>query len=133
MNALSRYADPIYSILRLFFGLMFVCHGLYHVFGMFGGKPGGESFFVVGGWIEIVTGFLIAIGLLTRPAAFLASGTMAVAYFKMHFPHSPLPIVNHGEAAVLYCFVFLFAFFYGAGRWSIDALIGGNRAAASSA
>jgi putative oxidoreductase len=122
MNSLNRFADPVYCIMRLIAGLMFACHGLDHALGTFSGKPGGGTFFIVGGWIEIVTGALIAIGLLTRPAAFLASGTMAVAYFKMHFPHSPLPIVNHGDPAVLYCWIFLFIFFYGAGRWSLDAL-----------
>ena len=106
---------------------MFACHGADHVFGTFGGKPGGGNFIFVGGWIEIVTGVLIAIGLLTRPAAFLASGTMAVAYFKMHFPHSPLPIVNHGDPAVLYCLIFLYVFFHGPGLLSIDSLISAGR------
>jgi putative oxidoreductase len=125
MNFLNRYADTVFSIFRLLIGLMFVCHGLDHAFGTFNGKASDTAFFLLGGWIEIVTGFLIAIGLLTRPAAFLASGTMAVAFFKMHFPHSPLPIVNHGDAAVLYCFAFLFVFFYGPGRLSIDGLMSG--------
>jgi putative oxidoreductase len=129
MNSLNRYMDTVFSIIRILIGLMFACHGLDHAFGAFSGKGGGGNFFVVGGWIEIVTGVMVALGLLTRPAAFLASGTMAVGYFKMHFPHSPLPVVNGGDAAVLYCFFFLLVFFYGAGRLSIDALMGKGPAA----
>jgi len=67
---------------------------------------------------------LIAFGLLTRLAAFISSGTMAVAYFMVHAPHSFFPIVNKGELAVFYCWFFLFVLFYGPGRWSIDALMG---------
>ena len=113
--------------MRIVFGLMFACHGMDHVFGTFSGKAGDSTFILAGGWIEIITGVLIAVGLLTRPAAFLASGTMAVAYFKMHFPHSPLPVVNHGDAAVLYCFIFLYVFLHGPGLLSIDSLIHGQR------
>jgi putative oxidoreductase len=109
--------------MRLIVGLMFACHGLDHVFGQFGGKPAAGGFFYIGGWIEIITGFLVALGLLTRPAAFLASGTMAVAFFKIHAQKGLLPILNGGDPAVLYCWIFLFIFFYGAGLWSIDALI----------
>jgi putative oxidoreductase len=71
--------------------------------------------------------------LLTRLAAFFASGTMAVAYFMVHAPHSFFPIVNEGELAVLYCWVFLFVFFHGPGHWSIDALIGKGKAATATA
>lgn len=73
--------------------------------------------------IELIGGLMIAIGLLTRIAAFISSGEMAVAYFRAHAHGGFFPIVNHGEAAVFYCFVFLFIFFYGPGRWSVDALI----------
>jgi len=66
---------------------------------------------------------LIAFGLFTRPAAFISSGTMAVAYFMVHAPRSFFPIVNKGELAVFYCWFFLFVVFYGAGRWSLDALL----------
>jgi len=124
VNSLARYSGYVYTIVRIVFGLMFACHGLDHVFGTFGGKPGSDSFIVIGGWIELITGFLVALGLSTRPAAFLASGTMAVAYFKMHFSaQMPLPIINHGDSAVLYCFSFLYVFFHGPGMLAIDNLI----------
>jgi putative oxidoreductase len=127
MNFLNRFVDPVFCIMRLIVGLMFACHGLDHVFGQFGGKPAANNFFLTGGWIEIITGFLIAFGLLTRPAAFLASGTMAVAFFKIHAQKSFLPILSGGDPAVLYCWIFFFIFFYGAGRLSIDALLCKNK------
>jgi putative oxidoreductase len=145
MNSLNRYADPVYCITRLIVGLMLACHGLQLVFGMFGGMPGSNNAWLqVGGWIQLVGGFLIGFGLLTRLAAFLCSGMMAVAYFKFHvaaaatlsakfFPISSagLQVSNKGELAIFYCWFFLFVVFYGAGRWSIDALIGKGKAAAT--
>ena len=127
MNSLNRFADPVYCIMRLLVGLMFACHGAQKILGWFA-KPGQASepldaMMTTGGWIELVCGLLIAIGLLTRPAAFLASGMMAVAYFMVHAKGSLIPIVNHGESAVLYCWAFLFIFFYGPGRISVDALM----------
>jgi len=89
----------------------------------------------VGGCIQLVGGFLVAFGLLTRLAAFILSGEMAVAYFMIHVATAAtpaakfFPILNHGELAVFYCWVFFFVFFYGPGRWSIDALIGKGKAA----
>jgi putative oxidoreductase len=130
MNSLKRFADPVYCIMRLLVGLMFACHGAQLVLGKFGGMPGSDKpIMVVGGWIQLVGGLLIALGLLTRVAAFIASGEMAVAYFMMHVGNAPapaaklFPILNHGELAAIYCWVFLFIFFYGAGRWSIDAMM----------
>ena len=82
-----------------------------------------ESLMLLGAWIELAGGFLIAFGLLTRIAAFISAGEMAVAYFMAHAPGGFFPIQNHGESAVIYCFVFLFIFFYGPGRWSIDAML----------
>ncbi len=129
MNSLNRYADTVYCIMRLIVGLMFACHGGQLVLGMFGGMPGSEKLMMqVGGWIQLVGGFLIAFGLLTRLAAFISSGEMAVAYFMLHVANAPtpqakfFPILNHGELAVFYCWVFFFIFFHGPGRWSIDAL-----------
>lgn len=88
---------------------------------------------MVGAWIELAGGFLIAFGLLTRIAAFISSGEMAVAYFMVHAKMGFFPILNQGERAVFYCWVFLFIFFYGAGRWSIDAMIKrGSKATATS-
>lgn len=105
-------------------GVMFACHGLDKIFGTFGGKVATAPMMVTGGWLELVLGFLIAFGLLTRIAALLASGQMAVAFFMFHAKGANLvPIVNKGELAALYCFVFLFMFFYGPGQWAIDAMM----------
>ena len=130
MNGLKRFADPVYCILRLIVGLLFFCHGAQKILGWWA-RPDRppeplDGLTLAGGWIELVCGLLIGIGLLTRPAAFLASGTMAVAYFMFHARGGFFPIVNHGESAVVYCWVFLFIFFYGAGSISIDALIKGK-------
>ena len=123
MNGLNRFADPVYCIMRLMVGLMFACHGLDKIFGMFGGKIAEAPMMVVGGWLEIILGFMVALGLLTRIAALLASGEMAVAFFMFHAKGGVLlPIVNKGEMAALYCFIFLFMVFYGPGRWSLDAM-----------
>jgi putative oxidoreductase len=134
MNSLTRFADPVYCLMRSIVGLNFASHGGQLLFGMFGGMPGSDKpLLQLCGWIALVGGFLVAFGLFTRLAAFLASGTMAVAYFMVHAPHSLFPIVNEGELAVLYCWVFLFIFFHGPGRWSIDALIGKGKAATANA
>lgn len=132
MNSLGRYADTVYCIMRLIVGLLFACHGGQKLLGFPpGGHGAGEGIMLLGGWIELVGGFLIAFGLLTRVAALLASGMMAAAYFMVHAKGGFFPIVNKGELAVLYCFVFLFIFFYGPGRWSIDALIARGKQAAT--
>ena len=127
MNSLNRFADPVYCILRLFVGLLFACHGAQKVLGWFP-KPGQaasppDMLMTVGGWIELICGLLIAIGLLTRVSAFLASGMMAVAYFMAHAKGGFFPIVNRGELAVVYTWLFLFIVFYGPGRWSVDAMM----------
>ena len=127
MNSLNRYADPVYCIMRLMVGIMFACHGASKAFGMFGGKVTTDSMMMVFAWLELLLGILIAIGLLTRVAAFLASGMMAIAYFKAHASGHLLPLVNKGELAVVYCFLFLFVAFYGPGRWAIDAMMGRGR------
>ncbi len=138
MNALNRYVDPVYCILRLIIGLMFACHGGQKLLGFPpGGQGAGEGIMLLGAWIELVGGFLIAFGLFTRVAAFIAAGEMAVAYFMIHAggaptPHGKIfPIINRGELAVVYCWIFLFIFFYGPGRWSIDSLIGRRAAPAN--
>ena len=134
MNSLNRFAGPVFCLMRLIVGLNFASHGGQLLFGMFGGMPGSDKpLLQLCGWIALVGGFLVAFGLLARLAAFLASGTMAVAYFMVHAPHSFFPIVNQGELAVLYCWVFLFVLFHGPGRWSIDALIGKGKAATATA
>ena len=126
MNSLGKYSGYVYALMRIIFGLMFACHGAQKLFGMFGGKGGAQGMMMVGGIIEFGCGFLIALGLLTRPAAFLASGMMAVAYFMAHFPGGFLPIVNKGELAVVYCFIFLYMFFRGGGLLSLDSIIFGD-------
>lgn len=136
MNSLNRFADPVYCIMRLLVGLMFAAHGAQKVLGWFP-KPGQppaqlDMLMTVGGWIELICGLLIAIGLLTRPATFLASGMMAVAYFMAHASGGFFPIVNRGELAVIYAWLFLFMFFYGAGRWSVDAMMQRGSAPAAS-
>jgi putative oxidoreductase len=145
MNSLKRYADPVYCLMRLVVGLLFACHGGQKILGFPPpAKPPGDTLGWVGGYIELIGGFMIAFGLLTCIAAFIASGMMAVAYFMVHFPGHTIekmmqqmkqpprpitwqehffPLLNAGEAAVLYCFVFLFIVFYGSGRFSLDALI----------
>ena len=127
MNSLTRYAVPFYSIMRFVVGHMFFCHGAQKIFGWFTppGQPGGAlpPLMVVGGWIEIVAGLLIAFGLFTRLAAFISSGEMAVAFFMMHAKGSILPIINKGELAVVYCFLFFYIFLYGPGAWSLDVML----------
>src|SRR4029453_18221779 len=123
MNFLNRFADPFYCIMRFVVGLLFACHGVDKIFGTFTPKAEAlPTLMVVGGWLEIVCGFLVAFGLLTRLAAFVASGEMAVAFSMMHWPKGLIPYVNKGELAVVYCFVFFYIFLRGSGSWSIDAL-----------
>jgi putative oxidoreductase len=116
MRRLSETIAPyIYGVMRIVVGLLFACHGAQKLFGFFGGvgeQPGATvpliSLMGVAGGIELVGGLLIAIGLLTCLAAFIASGQMAVAYFMSHAPKGSWPIENGGELTVLYCFVFLY-------------------------
>ena len=140
MNSLNRFTDPVYCIMRLIVGLMLASHGGQLVLGMFGGMSGSDEMMMqVGGWIQLVGGLLIAFGLLTRLAAFILCGEMAVAYFMVHVGGAPtppakfFPILNRGELALFYSWFFLFVVFYGAGRWSIDALIGKGKAATAAA
>ena len=126
----ERALTITWTLLRVVFGLMFVQVGGLKLFGWFGGMPGANgapppvlSQVWIGGVLEVVGGALIALGLFTRPVAFILSGEMAVAYWQFHAPNGTWPIQNHGEGAVLYCFIFLFMAAYGAGAWSLDAVI----------
>jgi putative oxidoreductase len=115
-------------VLRIVAGALFICPGAMKLFGWFGGMPGPPGVALtpllqVAGVIELVGGVAILLGLFTRPIAFIASGEMAVAYFMAHFPRGFWPIQNHGELAVLLCFVFLFFAASGAGPISLDRLI----------
>lgn len=119
-RVLGRHDDTIYGLFRIVAGFLFMCHGLQKIFGALGGQmPPSGSLPWFAGVIELTCGFLIMIGLLTSWAAFLASGTMAVAYFMAHQPEGTLPIQNHGELAALYAFVFLFIAARGAGGLSV--------------
>ena len=121
---LAGYAPQAYAAMRIIFGLLFLCHGLQKVFGLFGGVNGAAapllSLLGIAGLIELVTGALIAVGFAAGTAAFIASGQMAVAYFAGHFPAGSWPIQNDGELSVLYCFVFLYMATRGSGMWSVD-------------
>ena len=124
----SHYAPHLLGTLRIVAGVLFVAHGLVKVAGFpEGAQPGQQellSLFGIGGLIEIVTGSLIALGAFTRTAAFVASGQMAVAYWMFHAPKSTFPSENGGEAAILFCFIFLLVAAAGPGPWSLDALMG---------
>lgn len=120
MRVLGRFADVFYTLFRIVFGLLFASHGAQKVFGVLGGPKADQPLMIVGGWIELVTGLLIVIGLFAGVAAFIASGEMAVAYFMFHASGGFWPLVNHGETAVLYCFAFLYMAARGAGPWSLD-------------
>jgi putative oxidoreductase len=128
MRWLSKLDGLTYAAMRLVVGALFACHGAQKLFGVLGGtKMTGNSFMLAAGVIEFGCGILIAIGLATSIAAFLASGEMAVGYFKSHAPHGFWPIQNKGELAVAYCFVFLFIAAHGAGLLSLDGARGRGR------
>jgi putative oxidoreductase len=129
MRWLQRYEQPIYALLRVVAGFLFFCHGAQKVLGWFGGHGGGKlpPMIMVAGWIEVVAGLLIALGLFAAIAALIASGEMAVAYFMAHAPGGFLPIVNKGELAVLYCFLFLYIAAHGSGPFSVDAQLARRR------
>jgi len=119
---LSAYAPQALSVLRIIAALLFLAHGTQKLMGFPAAEfaPPMFSIFWFAGVIEIVTGILIGIGLFTRAAAFIASGTMAVAYWMVHAPGSFFPTNNGGDAAILFCFVFLFLVFAGPGRWAVN-------------
>ena len=121
---LGRYSSYIYALLRIVAGFLFFQHGLQKLFGIPGTQPAVELMTQRGlaGLIELVGGTLIAIGLFTSPVAFIASGEMAVAYFQQHAPRGFWPILNGGELAALYCFLFLYFAAIGSGKWSVDSL-----------
>ena len=123
----SPLAPIFLSLLRIVSGLIFLAHGTQKFFSFPPGQAAGSglgfaNLAAYAGIVEIVCGLLIAVGLFTRPAAFLASGTMAVAYWYSHFPRDLFPVNNMGDAAILYCFVFLYISVAGPGPWSLDAM-----------
>jgi len=124
-SILGRFSPQFYALLRIVAGLLFACHGAQKLFGLIGGQQVPlMSQFGLAGVIEFVGGLMIAVGFFTSLAAFIASGEMAVAYYQAHLPKGPWPILNGGELAVLYCFLFLYMAARGNGIWSAG---GGKR------
>jgi len=125
---LSPFQPQVYAAFRIVAGLMFVQHGCQKILGLFGGAPGEmpAPMLYTAGLIELVGGLMIGLGFFAGIAAFLASGTMAFAYFIAHQPQGLLPIQNRGELAVLYCFAFLYIAAKGSGIWSIDQARGAS-------
>ena len=121
----SKYETQIYAVMRIMVGFLFLWHGSQKLFSF---PPSGGSMplpvLFIGGSVEFFGGLLVMVGLFTRYAAFIASGEMAYAYWTSHSPGALLPLLNHGELAVLYCFVFLFISAKGSGIFSIGQLIG---------
>lgn len=122
----SVWAPRMLSVLRIMAALLFVEHGTAKLFG-FPHNPSFDHLELISlegltGVLEAFGGVLVAIGLFTRPAAFILSGEMAVGYFMAHAPRSFFPVLNRGDAAVLYCFIFLYIFVAGGGSWSLDRL-----------
>ena len=127
MPNLDVWSPRVLSLLRIVTALVFMQHGLMKLFAFPGPQPGVPdplpALLVVAAWMEVIGGVLLALGLFTRPVAFLVCGEMAAAYFMAHFPKSFYPALNGGDAAVLFCFVFLYLAFAGGGEWSLDAQV----------
>lgn len=135
MRWLEKYADDIYAALRFIAGIMFVFHGIQKLFGVLADFPlpavGSQPW--IAGVIETIGGTLILLGLGTRIAAFICSGEMAVAYFQVHWQFrlgtEIFPIVNKGELAILYCFIFFYIASRGGVKWCLDNLLIGKKKA----
>ena len=132
-DRLELWAPKALSVLRIMTGLLFLEHGTQKLLGF----PPSEHAFPplfslmgIQGALELVGGFLIVIGLLTRPVAFILAGDMAVAYFMAHAPKGFFPTQNGGQLAILFCFVFLYLVFAGGGEWNVDARIARRRSVA---
>ena len=121
----ADWSPRLLSIVRIVAALLFMEHGMQKLFGVPAGPIHPEMFSLL--WfaaiLEFAGGVLLLIGLFTRPVAFLLSGEMAVAYWMAHAPHSPFPAINGGDAAILFCFLFLYLAVAGAGPWSVDRAI----------
>ena len=131
---MNRVRSITFFLLRVVSGLLFLQAGGVKIFDWFGGVPaqfGGHPPMMsqtwIGGVLELYGGTAILLGLFTQPVAFILSGEMAVAYFQFHQPNGFWPVQNHGEPAVLFCFLFLLFAAHGAGKWSLDALLRGKR------
>ncbi|GGO12102.1 DoxX family protein [Micromonospora parathelypteridis] len=131
----SRLGGPTLSLFRIVTGLLFTLHGLSSIFGLFGGNPMTGTAIPFGTWpgwwaalIQLLCGALVLAGLFTRPAAILASGSMAYAYFVVHQPEDLLPLHNGGELSALFCWSFLLIAALGPGAWALDTLLARRRA-----
>ena len=127
MAFLEGYTSQLLSVMRIMAGLLFLQHGTTKYLGLPASKFTGVAPFSLGGiagMLELVGGALIVIGLFTKPVAFVLSGLMAAAYFIAHAPKGFFPLLNGGELAALYCFVFLYLAARGGGPWSVDAMRG---------
>jgi putative oxidoreductase len=126
------WAPRLLAALRIMSALLFLEHALVKLFGFpAGAAPGPQpllSFFGIAGLIEVAGGVLLLIGLFTRPVAFLMAGEMAVGYFMVHAPQSFFPAINGGDAAILFCFIFLYLSAAGPGAWSVDEMRAGKAA-----
>ena len=133
----SPWTGRMLSILRIVAGLVFISVGTMKLFGFPPAPPPGLpqfgllSLLGIAGILDTFGGLLILIGLFTRPVAFVLAGEMAVAYFQGHFPFSIWPTTNMGIPAILYCFIYLYFVFAGAGPWSVDAMIARSKGGSS--
>lgn len=122
------WAPRVLSILRIVAALIFIAHGTQKLFGFpappQSGLPAALTLSWIGGVLEAFGGLLLLLGLFTRPVAFILAGEMAVAYWMFHAPRSFYPLLNGGDASILYCFVFLYLAVAGGGAWSLDNLWG---------
>jgi len=129
---LKSWEPRILSVLRIMAALLFVEHGTMKLLAFPAAMPGMSDglppLLLVAGIMELAGGAVLAVGLFTRPVAFLLSGEMAIGYFLFHAPHGFYPALNMGEPAVLYCFVFLYLVFAGGGAWGVDAMLARNKA-----
>lgn len=132
-NLLTNWSPQALAVLRIMTALLFIAHGTMKLFNFPAGETpmSAELFSLMGlaGILEAFGGLLLLFGLFTRPVAFILAGQMAVAYFMAHAPQSFYPALNGGDAAILFCFVFLYLVFAGPGAWSIDGARNGRAAA----
>ena len=126
MNGWTIWGPRLLSILRIIAALLFMEHGLMKLFHFPAPQPGVPdplpTMLLIAAWIEVVGGALLVLGLFTRPVAFICAGEMAVGYFIAHATRGPWPALNQGDAAILFCFVFLYLSAAGGGTWSVDAV-----------
>ena len=136
-NSFYQTWEPkLLSVLRIITAFLFIAHGAQKLFNYPPSASGAvavASLMGLAGILEFAGGLLLLVGLFTRPAAFILSGQMAVAYFMAHAPGGFLPLVNKGETAVLYCFIFLYLAVAGGGEWSLDNLLKGGKTSRSKA